>query len=174
MEFLHGQRMRAILTDDPGYYYEGRFSMNAVKSRPEYGTFVLDYDVGPYKWATTLSTDEDWLWDPFSFEDGVLFSELYTGIALTGTERHLSFTAAATAGAPITPVFTATARAGITARETATNTPHALPLYANTSAEMPGLVLYRGQWLYAGKPVTVTATAETTAVLDVAFRPGRL
>ena len=32
MDYLHGQTMRAILEDDPEYFYEGRFTVNAWKS----------------------------------------------------------------------------------------------------------------------------------------------
>lgn len=32
MVYLHGQKFKAILEDDPAYYYEGRFSVNQWKS----------------------------------------------------------------------------------------------------------------------------------------------
>ena len=35
MDYLHGQTMRAILEDDPEYFYEGRFTVNAWKSEKD-------------------------------------------------------------------------------------------------------------------------------------------
>lgn len=66
MTFLHGQKMRAILEDDPGYYYQGRFSVNAWKSDKERSVITIDYSVDPYKHSANVS-DADWLWDPFNF-----------------------------------------------------------------------------------------------------------
>lgn len=68
---LHGQHVRIELDDDPGWYREGRLSLNVGACVPQYGTVVIDYSVGPFKWADRLTT-EPWLWDPFSFIDGVI------------------------------------------------------------------------------------------------------
>ena len=35
MDFLHGQKLRAVLEDDPEYFYEGRFTVNAWKSEKD-------------------------------------------------------------------------------------------------------------------------------------------
>lgn len=71
MVYLHGQRMRAILEDDPGYFYEGLFTVNQWKSDQYWSQIVIDYDVGPYK-KTVGTFDSDWLWDTFNFETGVI------------------------------------------------------------------------------------------------------
>lgn len=71
MDYLHGQTMRAILEDDPEYFYEGRFTVNAWKSEKDWSRLVIDYDVGPYKWKN-LSSIDNWLWDPFNFQNGVI------------------------------------------------------------------------------------------------------
>jgi hypothetical protein len=71
MVYLHGQKMRAVLEDDPSYYYEGRFAVNAWKSNKERSSLVIDYDVNPYK-KDILGTDEEWIWDTFNFETGVI------------------------------------------------------------------------------------------------------
>lgn len=67
MSFLHGQRMRAVLEDDPDYYYEGRFSVNAWESSANWSTITIDYDVSPYK-KSFAPDGNDWLWDTFNFE----------------------------------------------------------------------------------------------------------
>lgn len=47
--YLHGKKMRMTLEDDPDYYYEGRFSMNAWKSQKDWSTIVIDYNLEPAK-----------------------------------------------------------------------------------------------------------------------------
>lgn len=70
MVYLHGQKMRAVLEDDPAYFYEGRFTVNAWKSEQQRSTIVIDYNVNPYK-RDTRASDEDWIWDTFNFETGI-------------------------------------------------------------------------------------------------------
>lgn len=85
MGYLHGQKMRAILEDEPKYYYEGRFLVNAWKSEAERSSITIDYNVGPYK-KSVQSSVEDWIWDTFNFETDVAF--VYTGITVA-TERTI-------------------------------------------------------------------------------------
>lgn len=71
MDYLHGQTMRATLEDDPSYFYEGCFSVNKWKSDPHNSKIIIDYNVAPYKFELSSSL-EDWLWDPFNFETGII------------------------------------------------------------------------------------------------------
>lgn len=71
MVYLHGQAFKAILEDDPAYFYEGRFSVNQWKSDKDYSQIVINYNVGPYK-KEINNTGSDWLWDPFNFETGII------------------------------------------------------------------------------------------------------
>lgn len=71
MGYMHGQKMKAVLEDDPAYFYEGRFAVNTWKSNKERSTIVIDYDVNPYK-QDILGTDEEWIWDTFNFETGII------------------------------------------------------------------------------------------------------
>lgn len=48
-EHFHGKNMRAILSDDPLYFYEGRFALNQWISDKSYSRIVIDYNVGPFK-----------------------------------------------------------------------------------------------------------------------------
>lgn len=82
MGYLHGQKMRAVLEDDPAYYYEGRFAVNAWKSNKERSVIVIDYDVNPYK-QDVLGTDEQWIWDTFNFETGII--RYYKDLPVNGT-----------------------------------------------------------------------------------------
>ena len=71
MVYLHRQTFKAILEDDPAYFYEGRFSVNQWKSDKDYSQIVINYNVGPYK-KEINNTGSDWLWDPFNFETGII------------------------------------------------------------------------------------------------------
>lgn len=81
MNYLHGQKMRAYLEDDPGFYYEGRFSVNKWESNKYRSTIVIEYNVAPYK-MDMFSSAEDWLWDPFDFEIGIIRE--YNNIRVNG------------------------------------------------------------------------------------------
>lgn len=69
---LHGQEFeRIILDEDSSFYYKGTAEVNQFKSDKSIGTIVIECDVEPYKYDIT-SSDEDWLWNPFSFIDGII------------------------------------------------------------------------------------------------------
>lgn len=82
MVYLHGERLRAVLEDDPDYYYEGRFSVNSWKSDKERSTITIDYTVGPYKMAFD-DIGNKWLWDPFNFTKDVI--RYYKNLVVTGS-----------------------------------------------------------------------------------------
>lgn len=86
MAYLHGQKMRLVFEDDPDYYYEGRFAVNAWQSDAQYSTIVIDYNVFPYKKELNSSTNE-WIWDTFNFETGVI--RYYKNISVSGSKTVL-------------------------------------------------------------------------------------
>lgn len=65
-DYLHGKKMKMCMSDDPGFYYEGRFSLNELSSDATCTSFTINYAVGPYKYY--INAGGDWLWDPFNFE----------------------------------------------------------------------------------------------------------
>lgn len=73
MNYLHGQRMQCILDEEPEYYYYGRFTVSGFEYKRigEWADIAIDYNVEPYKFLIHDSTEE-WLWDPFNFETGVI------------------------------------------------------------------------------------------------------
>lgn len=81
--YLHGRKMRAVVEDDLEYYYEGRFMVGDLEwaKRGNWADTEISYDVKPYKLEFATST-EDWLWDPFNFETGVIRE--YGGIEVNG------------------------------------------------------------------------------------------
>lgn len=84
MDYLHGRTMRAILEDDPEYFYEGRFAVNEWKSEKDCSKIVIDYSVRPYK-RFIRSSLYDWKWDPFNFTKDIAFTKCFKEVPV-GTE----------------------------------------------------------------------------------------
>lgn len=68
---LHGKRMKIILSEDPNFYYYGKVKVKDYDKYAIKHTIDIECDVEAYKYDIT-SSDEDWLWDPFSFIDGII------------------------------------------------------------------------------------------------------
>ena len=69
MNAIHGMEFSEIVfDDDANYFYTGRVSATALNSEPLKGTIIVQCTVDPYKY----DWGDDWLWDPFSFETGVI------------------------------------------------------------------------------------------------------
>lgn len=69
MNAIHGREFDEIVFDDDGnYYYTGRVSAVALSNEPLKGTITVQCVVDPYKYGW----GDDWLWDPFSFETGII------------------------------------------------------------------------------------------------------
>ena len=71
MDYLHGRECTVILEDDPGYFYEGRMTVATWESGKNFSMVEITYELMPYKREFTTSVD-DWLWDEFNFETGVI------------------------------------------------------------------------------------------------------
>ena len=82
MQFLHGKYHTVILEDDPYFYYEGRLSVNQWATGKSFSQITIDYVLQPFK-KEILMSDQDWLWDPFSFVDGIIRS--YKDIVVNGS-----------------------------------------------------------------------------------------
>lgn len=82
MTYLHGQKCRVILDDDPGYYYSGRLSVDEWEPGDHNSTITIKYILEPYK-KTIDDMSDNWLWDPFNFETGVI--RTYKNLAINGT-----------------------------------------------------------------------------------------
>lgn len=71
LDFLHGQQMKIILDEDPTFYYIGRLTVNEWKSSKVTSTITIEGNVEPYK-LEMFSSLEDWEWDSFNFETGII------------------------------------------------------------------------------------------------------
>lgn len=69
--YCHGKKMKVIIDSDPGYYWEGRLSVESIKEDQVYSSIEITLDAFPYKYEQTDS-QEPWKWDTFSFVSGVI------------------------------------------------------------------------------------------------------
>lgn len=74
---LHGKNMQVILDDDLAYYYQCFVTVNEWTSSNTLGEIVVECDAEPYKYELNTS-DSNWLWNPFSFIDGIAQTTKYT------------------------------------------------------------------------------------------------
>ncbi len=88
MRFLQGNNVRMIMEDDPKYFYEGRVYVDKWDSKSD-GTWsevTLGYDFYPYRLSIDLSTEENWLWDPFNFETDFIQSSMFNAMQINTSE----------------------------------------------------------------------------------------
>ena len=71
MSYLHGEERHAILDDEPDYYYDCIWNVGSWTNGSKWPTVVLSYSAQPFK-KSLHGVSEPWLWDPFSFETGVI------------------------------------------------------------------------------------------------------
>lgn len=78
---LHGRRMKVILGND-SFYYEGRISVSTEKLNKQYSSVEISVNRDPYKYELQSSV-EDWEWDTFNFETGIVRE--YGNLQVEGT-----------------------------------------------------------------------------------------
>ncbi len=113
---IHGRKMQVITDENPEYYYIGRLTVGDMSYRIDSkGGSLTAYipvtgEFYPYKFSVLKSTD-DWLWDPFSFYDGIIknYSELTVGGETTYTIVNDEM--------PVVPTFIVTSQQGSIALE---------------------------------------------------------
>lgn len=106
-DWLHGQKVKMILDEDPQFFYVGRMTLNKWKSDKKTAVITIDYNLEPYKYELFSST-EDWLWDSFNFESGYIRD--YRNIRVNG---HLTYELLG-ARMPVVPTFIVQMDAGET------------------------------------------------------------
>lgn len=68
---IHGGKKKIVLDTDPEYFYTGRCAVSTTKSNEVKAEIIVTCKCDPFK-MTSTSENGDWLWDPFSFIDGVI------------------------------------------------------------------------------------------------------
>lgn len=83
---LHGKRMPIIIDEELDGFYEGRLTVNEPEYNSKTGVaiFEIEANLDPFKYGFTESND-DWLWDPFSFVTGVIREYGETQITTSGS-----------------------------------------------------------------------------------------
>lgn len=69
--YMHGKKMKIIFNKDSGYYWIGRIKVTGSDPKFYGSTITVEATVDPYKYETQSSL-EPWLWDSFSFVDGII------------------------------------------------------------------------------------------------------
>ncbi len=171
MDYLHGQTLRAVLEDDPEYFYEGRFTVNAWKSEKDWSRIVVDYDVGPYKWSNLSSTD-DWLWDPFNFQNGIIREMFCKNISVTTTTKTIELEASVLGRAPVCPRFIVRTTMGRGVRIRFVNP----TLGLNVTKLIPDGTIQFPEFVFFGdQGATIYLWCDSgTGTVSVDFRQGRL
>ncbi|GBU06579.1 hypothetical protein EDD74_1192 [Faecalimonas umbilicata] len=68
---IHGQKRRIIIDINPGYYYLGRCTVETSKTNEVNAEIVIKCICEPFK-IDIAALNEPWVWDSFSFTDGVI------------------------------------------------------------------------------------------------------
>lgn len=110
---LHGKKLRVIPDDDAQYYYYGRVTVDKYAADRRLGTLTVKVDAGPYKIDrnSPSETGDDWLWDPFSFVDGIVYTSSYTvsgTLTVTLLNRSMITSPTFTCSAAMTVTFDGT------------------------------------------------------------------
>jgi hypothetical protein len=171
MKHIHGKRLEAILEDDPYYKYEGRFSVGSITPGADWSTIEISYDVSPYKKSTLSSVDANWVWDTFSFVDGVIGQSAFSNIQVNTTNRVINFNKEMIGDEPISPKFiiTSTNGQGVYVRLVNPNLGiDVTNLLPNGERSNPDYVLY-------GDNVDMyLRTSSGTGSVSIVFNQGRL
>lgn len=69
---IEGQIVKLVFSNDPFFFWRGRVNITNFDRTRELGNFNLSIPMAdPYKYEI-FDSEDDWLWDPFDFENGVI------------------------------------------------------------------------------------------------------
>ena len=91
---LHGKKLKMRLTDDPSYYYEGRFAVGNWETGVNYSSISISYRLYPYKYRINEEGSTEMIWDTFNFDKDVDYSApilgLCGGVIVNGTAKYFT------------------------------------------------------------------------------------
>lgn len=112
--YLHGRERKCILTDEPAYYYQGRFTLDSFSAGKSYSTVQIKYTLEPYKYLR-WTTCGDWLWDPFDFIYGEITKTDFKDIpVVSGSQNEKQWTRQQVGAIPVCPKITVNCTQGST------------------------------------------------------------
>lgn len=68
---LHGKKFKIINSKDKAFYWVGRVEIGEFSPYPNVNEIIIECEVEPFKYDLNAS-NEDWEWDPFDFECGII------------------------------------------------------------------------------------------------------
>lgn len=172
--YLHGRKRQCVLTDDPAYYYNGRFEVEQIESGKNFSTIAIKYDLDPFKWLT-WTTCGSWLWDPFDFVYGEITKSDFANLQVVADSQNLhTWTQTQIGMAPVTPTITvnsADGTSGMTISIDNRGTGKGVKSFTLQNGENynPQIMLSCPD---ADDITLMTVSGEGTISID--FRPGRL
>lgn len=169
MNYLHGRTMKMVLEDDRAYYYEGRFAVEEITPENDFSKITISYSVKPYK-MTVLGSIDNWIWDTFNFQTGIITSE-FADIPVTTEWNSMNLKDSTIGKAPIVPEFTVSSLngQGVYIR------------FVNKTLEIDETKLFQNgtrideDFIMYGDEVTIYyRVSSSTGTLTINYRQGRL
>lgn len=154
---LHGRIAQLVRDVEPQYYYSGRLSLEKDKCDRNGGIITVEAQLSPFKWEIT-NTIDDWLWDPFSFVNGVI--RQYGGITVSGTQT-VTVVSSPAGGCPVIAV------SNLSGTLTVTYNSVTKTITANGNHTFPEFELPHAE-------EEITFTFAGSATVSIWFRPGVL
>lgn len=153
--FLHGKKLKMLPDYESDHYYIVRLHVDSQKSEKKNAKIVLSGSAEPFKYSVQ-SSNEPWLWDPFSFVNGQI--PTVSDIIVNGSA---SVTLPA-GGVETSPSFVVTQAQSDLAILRNTNPPSRLPM------STPGT--YRFPQVKAGGASTTTINFTGHGRVSVSYR----
>lgn len=150
---IGGRKVKVITDIEKDKYWMGRATVSGSMTADNYklATWTITVDAEPFKYLEN-TPGADWLWDPFSFRDGVV--QNLNNIQVSGSKTQ----AVIGTDRPATPTVTATADMKVAVDG------KTYDLKANEPKTLDAVVLYKGttnfQFTGTGK-VTISFRGET-------------
>lgn len=171
--YFHGKKRKCVLSDDLSHYYEGRFSLDTIKSEKSWSTITIKYDLHPFKWMR-WTTCEDWQWNPFDFIDGNINQQTFKDIqVIPDSQNYRTWNQNELGNVPVTPIITVNSVSG-----------NGMALHINNEFNNLGVSRFELSEGVNNNPLIMLACPDYEDITDIAifgegtisfdFRPGRL
>lgn len=169
MDYLHGKSLRAVLEDDPDYFYEGRYTVNEWKSDKNFSLITIDYDVSPYKKSIQSTTDE-WVWNTFDFQHDLALTRSFKNLIVTEEWAEHQFIDDIMGRAPVCPTFTVETGTGGGVYIRFVNE----HLGIDIEKHAPDGTRRYPEFVFRGKaPIIYLKTVTGSGTVSIDYRPGR-
>ena len=87
VSMLHGKRIKLRMDDDPAYYYEGRFTVEALEYTDQYPKITISYQLLPYKYKINTDGNRLVIWNTFNFLQDYDYSVFVNGVTVSNETK---------------------------------------------------------------------------------------